>query len=732
MASGNQQLGFAIRAINEASKVLKDVQKDLDGVDKHSSSADRALGGVGKALGALGSPAKAAAGALGDVVKIAGGFVLGQGILQAPGFFMDAAKAAAEDEAATARLANTFQNYANMAGAAPDTFQRLNDLLNDRITIGQDLAFSDDAVRDSFSTLLAATDDSTEAVRRQQAAFDLSRGAGISLEAATRMLSKVNDENVDSFKRLGIELPKTATEADALAAVQARFGGAADAYAQSTAGQFEQTKIRMGELKEQIGTALLPVMTQIGEVLVTEVVPKLEQFAGFWATSVQPKVEAFIAWLGPQLTRAGQYFDTEIRPKIESFVNATIPLLQRLGQMVQEQFGKFQQYYQSDVKPAIDNITRAVEEVVTWVRQHWGQIEGIVRPIFEQVQNVVETAMGVIRETLQIIVDLLGGDFSGAWNNTKELVSIVIQYWKDTVSNGLEFIRGMGSTMLDIGNWLFDQLQAGASEAWSRIWSWLLGLPGEIRKTFTDIDWLEIGKDILRGIGDGIEAMRGWIIDKVTGIAGEIAGKLNPKNWIGSPKGIQNWYPYYLEQGLQNMADVALKSPYPGIAAAAVAAPLAASLSVVGSGGAVKTAGDYTTTMGVAPGYTGPAEVITDIVSLIKDVARGKVTAAGLSPDLLAIVEDQYRATGGPPAGFYASGLGGAMMPATPAEPLTVPGYTGASGTTYVVGPGGATVRADALPGVTVVVEGSVYGVDDLVYTMDRALKRAGEAGLVA
>lgn len=730
MASGNQQLGFAIRAINEASKVLKDVQKDLDGVDKHSSSADRALGGVGKALGALGSPAKAAAGALGDVVKIAGGFVLGQGILQAPGFFMDAAKAAAEDEAATARLANTFQNYANMAGAAPDTFQRLNDLLNDRITIGQDLAFSDDAVRDSFTTLLAATDDSTEAVRRQQAAFDLSRGAGISLEAATRMLSKITDENTDAFKRLGIELPKTATEADALAAVQARFGGAAEAYAQSTAGQFEQTKIRMGELKEQIGTALLPVMASIGDVLVTQVVPKLEQFAGFWAASVQPKVEAFIAWLGPQLTRAGQYFDTEIKPKIQSFVDTAVPLLQRLADEVKTQFAKFQQYYQSDMKPAIDNVKTAVKEVVDWIRQHWGQIEGIVRPVLEQWKNAVETNLKVVREVFQIIIDLLAGDFSGAWNNTKELVGVVVGFWKDTVSNGLDFIRGLGSVMLDIGNWLFDQLKAGASEAWSRMWNWLLGLPGDIKRVFTDINWLELGKDILRGIGDGIEAMRGWIIDKVTGIAADIAGKLNPKSWIGSPMGIQNWYPYYLEWGLRNMAEVAAKSPYPGIAAAAVAAPLTASLAAVAAGGGGVPA-PYTTTVGVAPGYTGPAEVITDIVSLIKDVARGKVTAAGLSPDLLAIVEDQYRATGGPPAAFYASGLGGAMMPAPTAEPLTVPGYTGASGTPYVVGPGGAMVRADAVPGITVVVEGSVYGVDDLVYTMDRALKASGAVGLV-
>ena len=41
--------------------------------------------------------------------------------------------------------------------------------------------------------------------------------------------------------------------------------------------------------------------------------------------------------------------------------------------------------------------------------------------------------------------------------------------------------------------------------------------------------------------------------------------------------------------------------------------------------------------------------------------------------------------------------------------------------------------RAGAAVGGTVVhIHGNVYGVDDLIYQMDRALKRSGQAGLVA
>jgi len=72
--------------------------------------------------------------------------------------------------------------------------------------------------------------------------MDLARGAGIPLEVATRMLGKLNGEAVELFERMGMVLGENATEADALAAVQAKFGGQAEAYAKSTDGQFEQTR----------------------------------------------------------------------------------------------------------------------------------------------------------------------------------------------------------------------------------------------------------------------------------------------------------------------------------------------------------------------------------------------------------------------------------------------------------------------------------------------------------
>src|SRR5690606_39237113 len=122
----------------------------------------------------------------------------------------------------------------------------------------------------------------------------------------------LNTENIEVFKKLGITLGENASEADALAAVQARFGGQAEAYARSTAGQFEQLQLRLGEAKETLGAALLPVMTAVGIVLAEQVVPAIEAAATWISANLGPAIEQVGGFvrdnLLPPLQALGEWF----------------------------------------------------------------------------------------------------------------------------------------------------------------------------------------------------------------------------------------------------------------------------------------------------------------------------------------------------------------------------------------------------------------------------------------
>jgi len=255
---------------------------------------------VGSAGGTLQGKMSGLQSALGGVGTVAAGMLVGGGVAKLGGFLVDAGKAAAEDAAATARLEQVLRN-------ASGSFDENLAKVNARIAAGQKLAFSDDDIRDSFQKLLAATGDTDEALRRQALAMDLARGAGIPLSQASTLLGKVTAENVEVFKRMGITIGEGASEAEAFAAIQAKFGGQADAYAKSTAGQFEQAKIRMSELKEQLGAAVLPAFAALAAFLTGSVLPAMEKL-GTWvsehtgllktlaAAIAGPLVAAFAAW----------------------------------------------------------------------------------------------------------------------------------------------------------------------------------------------------------------------------------------------------------------------------------------------------------------------------------------------------------------------------------------------------------------------------------------------------
>jgi hypothetical protein len=129
-----------------------------------------------------------------------------------------------------------------------------------RIRAGMDLAFADDEQRDSLARLVAVTHDVDKAFEVQRTAMDLARFKGIGLGEATDALIKVEAGQYRMLKSLGIVLEEGATQTEALAAVQKVASGQAEAFMETGAGQAEEFGIKVEELGEKIGSALIPAL----------------------------------------------------------------------------------------------------------------------------------------------------------------------------------------------------------------------------------------------------------------------------------------------------------------------------------------------------------------------------------------------------------------------------------------------------------------------------------------
>lgn len=428
-------------------------------------------------------------GALGGVATVATGMLAANGIGKLGGFLVDAGKAAAEDAAATARLEQALRN-------ASGSFDENLAKVNARIAAGQKLAFSDDDVRDSFQKLLAATGDTDEALRRQSLAMDLARGAGIPLSQASTLLGKVTAENVEVFKRMGITIGEGASEAEAFAAIQAKFGGQADAYAKSTAGQFEQAKIRMGELKEQLGTAVLPAFTALAAFLTGTVLPALEK-VGTWASQNTgtlkvlaaaisgPLVVAFIAWAASAaaaaaatiaaaapvlavgaaiaLLSAGIYLlithwdDLEKKyPPLKTATEAVKDAIAKVGDVITGDvvpaLKALADGFNRNVMPALKSIADfiityvvpAVAKIVeVWIDVHVKVVETIIPPLIAAIQMIADKAEDVAGWVGHWL-NVLGGAFSDVLNMVSGPVNTLLGWFQSLIDKASAVAGAIG------------------------------------------------------------------------------------------------------------------------------------------------------------------------------------------------------------------------------------------------------------------------------------------------
>ncbi len=228
-----------------ASRAQLDLEVQMKGADKAAADMNKLSDGAGKVdtkMKGLSGVFGSLPGPLGMATAAGAAFV---------GFLGAAAKAAAEEEKGIKRLEQTLKNN-GFEGAAGD--------VEKYIAKQEKLAFADDELRDSLNDLVTATGSLEKAQTLQSTAMDLARAKNISLETATKLVGKVNAENIGVLGRYGIAIDKNATAEEALAKIREKTAGQAEGYAKSSAGAMERITNALGNVFEDIGSKVLGVM----------------------------------------------------------------------------------------------------------------------------------------------------------------------------------------------------------------------------------------------------------------------------------------------------------------------------------------------------------------------------------------------------------------------------------------------------------------------------------------
>ena len=170
-------------------------------------------------------------------------------------------KAAIEDEAAQASLARQIK------ASTSATDNQVKSVEKFIASLGRTVAVSDDEARPAFQKLVVATKDVAKATELMNLATDVAAATGKPLIDVTDALAKAYAGNMKGLNALSPEIKAMIKDGASLAEVQkvleANFGGAGKAAADTAAGGMKKLSIAFAETKEGIGAAFLPVMEKV-------------------------------------------------------------------------------------------------------------------------------------------------------------------------------------------------------------------------------------------------------------------------------------------------------------------------------------------------------------------------------------------------------------------------------------------------------------------------------------
>lgn len=156
------------------------------------------------------------------------------------------AQKAAEEEVVFARLRQSIE-------ATGKSYEDYAASVDQVIAQGEELSFADDQVADALARLTTQTGDAQVAIDQMGLAMDVARARNINLGTAAELVGKVHQGNIGILQRYGIAVEEGATATEALATLQQRTAGQAEAYAETTQGSIDRAKNAFDNLTESIG-----------------------------------------------------------------------------------------------------------------------------------------------------------------------------------------------------------------------------------------------------------------------------------------------------------------------------------------------------------------------------------------------------------------------------------------------------------------------------------------------
>lgn len=182
----------------------------------------------------------------------------------------------------------------------------------------------------------------------------------------------------------------------------------------------------------------------------------------------------------------------------------------------------------------------ALVAVAGYFRDNFGAIQTIVTGAFTVITTPIKIWIDVFVGFVQVINDLVHGRWQQAWDDFENMV---LNVWNDLVGyvkgwwGILSGLLDFAGPLLQRGKDWINSLLSGLMSAWDIALGWIKGLPADVLNIFWNAGdlLLQVGKDIVNGLWNGISGAWDGLVDSIGGLINKLPGVAKKLLGIGSP-----------------------------------------------------------------------------------------------------------------------------------------------------------------------------------------------------
>lgn len=362
------------------------------------------------------------------------------------------------------------------------------------------------------------------------------------------------------------------------------LAGVHDAYVQNNADLVaaEQAQFRLNDAMAAVGTATEPIQTalsNLGATILEKIAPAITNIVQ-WVTDNLPIVAPIVAGiaaafavLATALAISGIISGVT---KAFALLNATllanpiVLIVAAIAALVaafitlwnnSEEFRNFWINLWDGIKKTVSSVAdwfkKTAKNIAEFFSNAWKTIKEVwsnstIGKYFKQVWETIKGIFSVVKE-------VFSGNFSGAWEAVKKIFAGWGAFFSDLWSKVTGVFSKVGSWFGDI----FRSAWQGIKDAFANVGSFFSDVWQKIKSAFSFSNMIDIGRNLVEGLWNGLTNSLQWIKDKITGWVGSVLDFMKGLFGIHSPSDETEWqgemlvegYVRALQNGRQRMAN---------------------------------------------------------------------------------------------------------------------------------------------------------------------------------